>query len=187
MVYIYTMKHIVPLLILSLLALTSCNSERAALKPQTSVSSIDLTRYEGRWYEIARFDMWFQKNCVGVTADYKILATDKISVVNSCRLHTLDGELKTATGTARVPDPAYPAQLKVRFDQFGANLFEGDYWVIALDKHYKWAVVSSEAGKSLWILSRTPRMNDKTYNKIIADLKTKGIRTEFLIKTEQPE
>lgn len=185
MIYINTMKQIIPLLLLSLFTLTSCHSERAALKPQTSISAIDLKRYEGLWYEIARFDVFFQKNCVGVTAEYTKIAADKISVVNTCHLHKLDGEIKQVRGTARLPDLAFPAQLKVRFDSFPANLFEGDYWVIALDKNYQWAVVSEKTGSYLWILSRTKTMPEKTYDNIIESLKAKGLRTDLLIKTAQ--
>ena len=181
------MKIFLPLvLILASLTLTACYDERAASKPQTSVTRIDLNKYIGTWYEIARFDAFFQKDCVAVTAEYQKISDDKISVVNTCRLKTIDGEIKQATGTARIPDPAKPAQLKVHFDQFGANFFEGDYWVIALDhKHYQWAVVSEERGRYLWILSRTPHMNNKTYNNIVRNLNAKGIQTKFLQKTEQ--
>ncbi len=177
--------YIIFVTLLSFLFLTGCYGERAATKPQTSVATIDLNRYEGRWYEIARFDAFFQKDCVAVTADYKKIADDKISVINSCRLKTIDGDMKQATGIARIPDASKPAQLKVRFDQFGANFFEGDYWVIALDKNYKWAVVSEEQGRYLWILSRTPKMDNKVYNRILNDLESKGLQTKFLQKTVQ--
>jgi apolipoprotein D and lipocalin family protein len=180
------MKTLLSLLIVfATFTLTACYSERAATQPQTSVSQINLDKYVGTWYEIARFDAFFQKNCVAVTAEYQKIENDKISVVNTCRLKTIDGEIKQATGTARIPDPAKPAQLKVRFNQFGANFFEGDYWVIALDKNYRWAVVSEERGRYLWVLSRTPTMNDKTYHNIVRDLEAKGIQTKFLQKTEQ--
>ena len=181
------MKTLIPLLILTFAVfnLTACYDERAASQPQKSVETIDINKYVGTWYEIARFDAFFQKDCVGVTAEYQIIPDGKISVMNKCHLKTLDGETKQATGTARVPDPTKPAQLKVRFDQFGANFFEGDYWVIALDKHYKWAVVSEERGRYLWILSRTPQMDEKLYKSIVRDLDAKSIQTKFLQKTLQ--
>lgn len=174
------------LFLLSCLALSGCYAERTALKPQMSVSSIDIDRYSGRWYEIARFDAFFQKDCTGVTAEYKKISPSQISVLNSCHLKSLDGHLKTAHGVARIPNSDHPAQLKVRFDQFPANLFEGDYWVIALDnKNYQWSVVSEPKGKYLWILSRTKTMDSALYNRIIDDLNSKGIQTKFLMKTVQ--
>ncbi len=173
------------LLLLSLPFLTSCYSERASLKPLSSVSSISLDRYQGRWYEIARFDAFFQKDCIGVTADYKKIADDTIEVINSCRLKTLDGELKQVSGVARIADIKNPAQLKVKFSKFPSNLLEGNYWVVALDTNYKWAVVSEPQGRYLWILSRTKTLPDTLYNKIIDDLKSTGIKTEFLQKTKQ--
>ncbi len=173
------------LLLLSLPFLTSCYAERTSLKPLSSVEKISLDRYQGRWYEVARFDAFFQKDCVGVTADYKKISDDTIEVINSCRLKTLDGELKQVSGVARIPNLKNPAQLKVRFSKFPANLFEGNYWVIALDTKYKWAVVSEPQGRYLWILSRTKTLPDALYKKIIDDLKSTGIKTEFLQKTKQ--
>lgn len=179
------MKSFWLLALSAVLLTTGCTADRAALKLQESVKAIDLNHYTGLWYEIARFDVFFQKNCVGVTAEYTKIAADKISVVNTCHLHKLDGEIKQVRGTARLPDLAFPAQLKVRFDSFPANLFEGDYWVIALDKNYQWAVVSEKTGSYLWILSRTKTMPEKTYDNIIESLKAKGLRTDLLIKTAQ--
>lgn len=179
------MKSFWLLALSALLLTTGCTADRAALKLQESVKTIDLNRYTGLWYEIARFDVFFQKNCVGVTAEYTKIADDKISVVNTCRIHKLDGETKQVQGTARIPNAEKPAELKVKFENFPANLFEGNYWVIALDKDYQWAVVSEKTGSYLWVLSRTKTMPEKTYDTIIESLKAKGLRTDLLIKTSQ--
>ena len=103
-----------------------------------------------------------------------------------CRIGKLDGTVSGITGRATRPDAAAPAKLKVRFDRFPVNLFSADYWVVALDNDYRWAVVSNERGNVLWILSRTPGMNVATYDSIVAGLESRGIKTEYLIRTPQP-
>jgi apolipoprotein D and lipocalin family protein len=156
---------------------------RAADAPQPEVvGSVDLDRYLGRWYEIASYPAWFQKNCTAVTADYSLREDGLIKVVNSCRKGSLDGKLKQAKGRAKVVDPASNAKLKVSF--FWP--FWGDYWIIDLDPDYQWAVVGVPNRKYLWILSRTPTMDEALYDGIISRLEAQRYDSARLNRTPQP-
>ena len=146
------------------------------------VEHVDLDRYLGTWYEIASYPAWFQKNCTAVTAEYSLRDDGLIRVVNSCRKGSLDGPLKKSTGRAKVVDQATNARLKVSF--FGP--FWGDYWIIDLDPEYRWAVVGVPSRKYLWILSRTPTMDDALYRDIVARLPARGYTPESLNVTLQP-
>ncbi len=146
------------------------------------VEHVDLERYLGTWYEIASYPAWFQKNCTAVTADYSLRDDGLIRVVNSCRKGGLDGPLKQSSGRARVVDPTTNAKLQVSF--FGP--FWGDYWIIDLDPSYSWAVVGVPSRKYLWILSRTPTMDDALYREIVGRLPARGYTPNTLNRTLQP-
>lgn len=145
-----------------------------------TVDSVEITRYAGRWYEIARYPNFFEQGCVGVTADYGIRDDGLVSVVNTCRVDDLDGPTEVIEGTARTVDDT-GAKLKVRF--FGP--FEGDYWIIDLGEEYEYAVVSDPARLFLWILSRTPQMDADVYEGITARLAEQGFDLDRLILVEQ--
>jgi apolipoprotein D and lipocalin family protein len=120
--------------------------------PVQSVDRVDLARYVGKWYEIAAFPMFFQRQCVGdTTAEYALRSDGDIAVVNRCRTETGFDE---AVGKAWVVDGTGNAQLKVSF--FWP--FRADYWVVGLDRDYRWAVVGNPNRKYLWVLARTPRL-----------------------------
>jgi apolipoprotein D and lipocalin family protein len=158
-------------------------TSRAADKPLEVVESVDLDRYLGLWYEIASYPAWFQKNCTAVTANYSLRDDGRITVVNSCRKGALDGKPKQSKGRAKVVDTTTNAKLKVSF--FGP--FWGDYWIIDLDPDYQWAVVGVPSRKYLWILSRTPQMDEAFYDEIVARLPAKGYDPKGLNRTLQPE
>jgi apolipoprotein D and lipocalin family protein len=150
--------------------------------PPPVVQSIDLERYAGRWFEIARYDVSFQRGCEGVTAQYRPLEDGEIEVINACRKGGLDGETDTITGRARVVDGSNGAKLKVSF--FGP-FFLGDYWVIDLAEDYGWAVVSEPRGRFLWILSRTPQMDEAILADRLTWLTAQGYDTDALRYTQQ--
>lgn len=152
-----------------------------ALEPPQTVPSVDLKRYVGTWYEIARFPQRFQKSCVATTATYVQRDDGKIDVINRCRKDRVDGKEKKARGVAKVVDPDTNAKLKVSF--FGP--FWGDYWIVNLDHDYQWAVVSDSKRESVWILSRTPQMDPELYERIVDDLRADGYPVERLVKLEQ--
>jgi apolipoprotein D and lipocalin family protein len=144
------------------------------------VSSVDLGRYMGTWYEIARYPNRFQRDCAGdVMATYELREDGKVRVVNACR--EADGEAKTSEGTARVVDPKTNARLKVTF--FWP--FSGDYWIINLGPNYEYAVVGEPSREYLWILSRTPRMDDATYGVLLERIAKQGYDTSKLVRTPQ--
>jgi apolipoprotein D and lipocalin family protein len=153
----------------------------APSKPLETVAKVDLGRYVGRWYEIASFPTWFQKDCVGSTAFYSLREDGDIDVLNQCRKEP-GGALDSARGTAWVVDPATHAKLKVRF--FWP--FSGDYWIIDLGPDYEYAAVGHPSRDYLWILSRTPQMEAALYARILERLREKGYDVGRLVRTRQP-
>ncbi|HVO78258.1 MAG TPA: lipocalin family protein [Methanomassiliicoccales archaeon] len=135
-----------------------------------TVKYVDVNRYMGTWYEIARFPQRFEKDLVGTTATYSLRPDGKVSVVNSGHKGSLDGELKTAEGKARVVDTKTNAKLKVSF--FWP--FEGNYWILELGENYDYAMIGDESRKYLWILCRTPQMDGALYNDLVKRAKEKG-------------
>jgi apolipoprotein D and lipocalin family protein len=149
--------------------------------PLRTVDRVDLQRYAGRWYEIATIPMSFQKGCVAVTATYTLRPDGDVAVVNTCRQETLDGPERSAEGKAWSVDPSN-AKLEVQF--FWP--FHGSYWVIDLDPDYRWAVVGHPSRTYLWILSRSPRLDDATYDGILSRLRAQSYDLTLLVKTPQP-
>ena len=147
----------------------------------TVVPSVDLQRYAGKWYEIARFPNRFQRACVSdVSATYSLRPDGKVTVLNQCV--TAKGELKAATGTARVAGKGQPnTKLKVTF--FWP--FSGDYWIVDLDSDYRWALVGEPKREYLWVLSRTPQLPEIVYDQLIARAKDQGFDVSRLVKTSQ--
>lgn len=146
----------------------------------TTVPAVDLNRYVGRWYEIARYPNRFQKQCAGdVTATYTATGDGKIEVLNSCR--NKDGKNEIAKGRAKLADRNSNAKLRVTF--FWP--FYGDYWIIGLDPEYRWAVVGEPSRKYLWILSRSPRMDEPDYRRAVSIAREKGYDPSRLVPTPQ--
>jgi apolipoprotein D and lipocalin family protein len=149
-------------------------------KPLDVVAHVDLSRYAGEWFEIARYPNRFQKDCVSdTTATYNLRDDGEIDVVNACKRK--DGKLKTARGRAKIADSRTNAKLKVTF--FWP--FYGDYWIIDLDPDYRYAVVGDPGRRYLWILSRTPHLDETEYQKILTRIRDAGYDPERLMKTAQ--
>lgn len=157
-------------------------SRRQRHAPLAVAEQVDLARYAGLWYEIARLPTRFEKGCQHVTAEYKLRPDGKVSVVNSCRKGNPAGPLETARGTARVVDSATNAKLKVSF--FWP--FEGDYWILDLDPDYQYALVGEPSRENLWLLSRTPQLAQPVREQLIAVAQAAGFPVEKLIFTSQP-
>ena len=174
------MKHLPALLGLTLMVF-GCAGTSKSDPPLTVVDAVDLNRYLGKWYEIASYPAWFQKDCTASTAEYSLLADGKIQVVNRCRKGSLDGPLKESKGKAEVVDTITNAKLKVWF--FWP--FKGNYWIINLDKDYQWVVVGEPSRKYLWVLSRTPKMDEALYRQITEVLPQKGYDPGKLRRTAQ--
>ena len=149
---------------------------------KTTVKELDLNRYMGKWYEIARFPHFFEKNLVGVIASYKLQGDGMIEVKNEGIKYTLDGEKSFATGKGKLPDKAEPGKLKVSFFW----IFYADYYVLELDAiNYQYAMVGSSSDKYFWILCRTPHMDETTYNMLLDKARKRGYNLEKLIKVPQ--
>ncbi len=146
-----------------------------------TVKYVDIVRYMGTWYEIAKFPQRFEKGLVGVKADYTLLPNGRVRVLNSGYEGDFNGELRSTEGTARVVDTSTNAKLKVTF--FWP--FSGDYWILELGKDYEYAVVGEESRKYLWILSRTPQMDESLYEGILSRLQEKGFDISRLEKNPQ--
>ena len=152
------------------------------------VPELDLARYAGQWYEIARFPNRFQKRCAGeVTAQYTLQPSGKISVLNRCRLEN-GGQIQ-AEGEARVVGKGQPNSiLKVRFAPPFLSFIPqvwGNYQIIALSPDYTVALVGDPSREYLWILSRSPRMDDATYNRLVEEARAQGFDVSRLRKTRQ--
>ena len=155
--------------------------------PVQTVPAVDLTRYVGDWFELARFPNRFQRQCVGeVMANYTMRPDGRITVVNRCRI--ADGTLTDAQGIARVTDPGTSAKLKVRFAPAVLSFLPfvwGDYWILGIADDYSWAVVGSPDRKYLWILARTPTLGAEPYSSAIAAARANGFAVDGLVKTMQ--
>jgi apolipoprotein D and lipocalin family protein len=138
-----------------------------------TIASLDVPRYLGTWYEIAKYPNWFQKKCVSNTkAVYTAKPDGNLRVLNSCK--TASGETSEAEGLARQIGAKDSAKLEVRFAPEWLSflpLVWGDYWVIDLDSQYQVAAVSDPKREYLWVLSRTPQLDPKVYADLLQRLK----------------
>jgi len=152
------------------------------------VPSVDLQRYQGKWYEIARFPNRFQQQCVGnVAATYTLRKDGKITVINECKLK--DGATDRAEGIARLADPKGPnSKLKVRFAPSFLSFLPfvwGDYWILDLAPDYSHVMVGDPGRKYFWILSRTPQIPETTYKQLVEKARAQGFAVDRLVRTKQ--
>jgi apolipoprotein D and lipocalin family protein len=155
----------------SILLLAGCHWwGRPDAPPLAVVPSVDLSRYVGTWFEIAKYPNRFQRGCIGATAEYTLAPDGKrVEVVNRCR--EIDtGKERSVRGKARVVDPATNAKLSVTF--FWP--FSGDYWILAVGAEYEYAVVGTPDRKYLWILARTPTIGDDLYGHLVDLARERG-------------
>jgi apolipoprotein D and lipocalin family protein len=164
------------LLISIILFFASCANKYPPLK---TVKKVDIDKYLGTWYEIARYEHFFEKGCKNVSANYTLRDDNKIKVVNSCQKIDTN-EKKKAIGVAYATNESN-SKLKVSF----FRPFYGDYWILMLDKDYKYALIGEPSRKYLWILSRTKKLDKETLNKILDTLPTLGYTKDKLIWTIQ--
>jgi len=177
------MKHVAEFLALFLLGLplqasivhaASVSADSSDAHPVATVGAVDLVRYAGLWYELAKIPNRFQKQCArGTTAEYTVRDDGRIRVLNRCVKD--DGSTTEAEGVAKVVDTATNAKLKVSFVSFlGWRPFWGDYWVIGLDENYRWAIVGTPDRKYGWILSRTRTLDVDTMEAIFGIIERNG-------------
>ncbi|MEL6583758.1 MAG: lipocalin family protein [Pseudomonadota bacterium] len=147
----------------------------------TTVDAVDVERYQGRWFEIARYPNFFEEGCVGVHANYAIREDGRIDVRNVCRQGTLDGEVNEANGIARVVSPG---KLEVTFTPWLPGVW-GDYWVLHLEPDYSVVVVGSPGGRVGWILARDVEIDEGRMARALAALEANGYDLNGLEYPEQ--
>ena len=157
--------------------------------PLIPISALDVPRYMGTWYEIAKYPNWFQKKCVSHTqAIYRLAGDGQVEVINRCRQD--HDEINSIVGRARQVGAASSAQLQVRFAPVWLSFIPavwGDYWIIDLDPDYQLAAVSEPRREYLWVLSRTPTVNPAAYEALLARLAQQGFDLRRLERTRQTD
>ena len=143
-----------------------------------TVQSLDLNRFMGRWYEIARYDHRFEKELTHVSATYSLRKDGKIEVLNE---GWKDGELKQIKGKAKQPDPNDPGKLKVSFFLW----FYADYYVLEIDPDYQYVLIGSSSDKYLWIMSRDKTIPDTLRDELLQKLQARGYDTNRLVFVDQ--
>jgi apolipoprotein D and lipocalin family protein len=170
-------------LFLTLLASTTAGDPAVAPVPH-----VDLDKYVGRWFEIARYPNRFQTSCAGdVIVQYTRMEDGRIRVVNRCR--RADGSINEASGVARpAGSDRSGARLEVRFAPAFLSFLPavwGDYWIIGLAADYSWAVVGEPSRKYLWVLARTPEVTSRTYEEAVDVVRAQGYDPARLVPTPQ--
>jgi len=152
-----------------------------------AISTLDVPRYMGQWYEIAKFPNRFQKKCVADTvAQYTLLNSGRVRVTNRCRM--ANGEMNEAIGMARQVGPKNSPKLKVRFAPEWLSFLDavwGDYWVLDLDAGYSLVAVGEPTREYLWVLSRTPQVSPPEYQALLQRLQAQGFDISKLERTRQ--
>ncbi|MBR5803517.1 MAG: lipocalin family protein [Bacteroidaceae bacterium] len=157
----------------------TCKGSLPVKIDNSTVSQLDVPRFMGKWYEIARYEHRFERGMTHVTAEYTLLDDGKIGVVNRGEK---DNEPREITGKARRPHPTqYPGRLEVSFFLW----FYSDYYVLELSPDYEYAVIGSSSDKYLWILCRRPHMSQSTLEHILDTLTQRGYDTSLLTFVSQ--
>lgn len=146
-----------------------------------SKADFDPDRYQGFWYEIARFPVSFQEGCTAVTAAYELTDPETLSVTNTCRDGAPDGPLRVIEGSASITGPG---RLAVQFD--GVPFVRAPYWVLWVDADYQTAVVGVPSGRAGWILSRSPVIERDKLRAALEVLDFNGYDVEQIVPTPQP-
>jgi lipocalin len=157
------------------LLLASCGTKIE----QPTVTRLDPAKYSGKWHEIGRLPNRFEKDVVAATATYTAQPDGSLTVLNNGLKST--GERTSILGKATRPDPKQPGKLKVRFHSFPANLFAGDYWVLALSQDYTRALVGSPSQDYLWFLSKREGSQKENFEDFLKTAKGLGYETESVI------
>ncbi len=167
----------------AVLALAGCANSGTGVVPPQTVEKVDLQRYQGTWYEVARLPMFFQRNCAQSEAHYALQDDGAVGVTNRCR--TFDGEVQEVKGQAVPQVPGQTSKLWVSFDNWASALLpgltKGDYWVLYLDDGYQTALVGNPTRDYLWLLSRSPQVSAQTRETLLAQAKARGYDTSELI------
>ena len=163
------------------------NTVAPILSALATISSLDVPRYMGTWYEIAKYPNRFQKQCVAdVSAEYRLQTNGSVQVTNRCR--TENSTMDDAVGEAGQVGPATSPKLQVRFAPVWLSwlpMVWGNYWVIDLDAEYQLVAVSEPNREYLWVLARTPTVTTEVYDALLGRLKAQGFDLGRLERTKQ--
>jgi apolipoprotein D and lipocalin family protein len=169
------------------LASAQAPSAEIAPAPLEAIASLDVPRYMGTWYEVAKYPNWFQKRCIANTsATYAIQPNGMLQVLNRCQKE--DGSMSEALGAAKQVGDANSPKLEVRFAPAWLSFLPfvwGNYWVIDLDPQYQLAAVSEPSRKYLWILSRTKTVEPTAYEALLQRLKQQGFNLDAIEISKQ--
>lgn len=183
----YLLKNLSLAIFIVILGNSNLGAQTNDPAPVKTIFTLDVPRYLGTWYEIAKFPNWFQKKCVGNTkAVYSLQADGNLQVLNSCK--TASGEVSIAQGAARQIGAKDSPKLEVRFAPEWLSFIPmvwGDYWVIDLDPQYQVAAVSDPRREYLWVLSRTPQLDPKIYDDLLLRLQKQQFDIQKLETTIQ--
>ena len=149
--------------------------------PLDVAPNVDLQRFQGKWYEVAKLPRATQADCQATTSFFRLNAGGDVDVQSECHLGSATGALKSVAMKAAVTDPSVPAKLSL---EIGA--FSGDYWILEVGDHYEYAVIGTPSRAYLWILSRTPTLDSTTTNAILARASSKQFDTSRIEYTPQP-
>lgn len=144
------------------------------------IKPVEIDRYLGHWFELARYENQFERNCEAVTADYSLRKDGTVRVLNTCREGGTNGEFRASEGRAKTVPDSGNSKLKVSF--FGP--FYGDYWILDRAADYSWSIVGEPSGRYLWILTRTPKPTKKTRNMLVERAKALGYDVDMLRWTQ---
>lgn len=187
MVKKFVLAAILPALLLISGTISAQKTNSANQTKAATVATVDLNRYSGKWFEIARYSNKSQKNCIGnTTMTYTLKEEGKLGVLNECLKK--DGTVIDAKGEGKIVDKATNAKLQMRFAPgymaFLSTSWD-DYWIIDLDEKYQYAAVGDKKRENLWILSRSPKLSDAAYQNILRRVEALGYKPGKLVKTPQ--
>lgn len=167
------------------LSLAACNPSDLRPRGNSNVPQpmkpVELKRYLGTWFEQARYEASFQRECEGVTAHYALKPDGSVQVVNTCRQGAVNGPSRSAEATAKVVEGSNGSKLKVTF----VWPFEGDYWVLDRANDYSWSIVGEPAGRYLWLLTRSAKLSEQQYAALVKRAASLGYDVGMLRRTKQ--
>lgn len=168
-------------MIILLVSLSSCMLSRK-IEQRGIVPNVDLERFAGKWFEIARYPHRFERDLVGVTAEYTLQENGGIQVINSGYQVNFDGNFKSVTGKAKRGDTSSSGWLKVSFFW----IFYADYLILELDTiNYEYALIGSTSDKYLWILNRQATMDQSILDMLCEKARERGYDLSKLEMVEQ--
>jgi apolipoprotein D and lipocalin family protein len=161
---------------LALLSLLFCSCQENA--PLEVAQGVDLERFQGKWFEIAKLPRSSQAGCTATTSSYTLKGEGELLVVNECR-RGVDGPLDRMAARAVVTEPDVPAKLSLNF-----GFAYGDYWIIELGQNYEYAVIGHPTRDYLWILSRTPKLDAEVLASVLERAAARGFPVTLLDYTK---